>query len=102
MKKIIYFFLISTCFSFSQSSIDWGNLQWPEYCNNSSSCTFYAQVYKAGVTPGNHDQINAWIGYSNSNTNPNTDNGSWTWVSASDNGTIGNNNEYTATLTPPN
>ena len=99
MNRILCIFLISTSLSLSQS-IDWGNLQWPNSCN-SSSYTFYAQVYKSGVTPGNHNQIKAWIGYSTANTNPSTDNGSWTWVSASDNGTSGNNNEYTATLTPP-
>ena len=100
MKQLLYLFLISTSLSFSQSSINWGNLQWPNSCN-AGSCTFYAQVYVPGVTPGNENDIAASIGYSTSNTDPNTDNGSWTWVSASYNAASGNNNEYKATLTPP-
>ena len=99
MRYLFIIFLWSTL-SFSQSGIDWGNLQWPASCVT-SNCDFYAQVYKFGVTPNNTNEINAWIGYSATNTNPNTDNGSWTWVSAAFHGISGNNNEYKATLNPP-
>ena len=100
MKQFLYFFLISTSLCFSQSTIDWGSLWHPQNSTDGST-TFYAQVLESGVTPGPTNAIAAWIGYSTENTNPNTDNGSWTWVSASYNTTSGNNNEYMATLTPP-
>ena len=79
--------------------IDWANLQWP----GSGSITVggaynvYAQVYEPGVTDGagQGTGITCWIGYSTSNTNPNT----WTnWVPTTYNSDNGNNDEYTANI----
>ncbi len=61
----------------------------------------YAQVYEAGVTdldnvaPG--PGISAWIGFSSTNTNPNT----WTdWIPANYNVDAGNNDEFVANIGP--
>lgn len=77
------------------AQIDWCNLQWPESGSITSGGTFdvYAQVYEPGITNnvGQGASIDAWIGFSTSNTNPST----WTnWVSAAYNGDAGNNDEY--------
>lgn len=77
------------------AQIDWCNLQWPESGSITSGGTFdvYAQVYEPGITnnAGQGASIDAWIGYSTSDTDPST----WTnWVSAAYNGDAGNNDEY--------
>ena len=62
----------------------------------------YGQVYEAGLTDvapnivGQAPGINAWVGYNNADTNPNT----WTtWVPATWNSaSVGNNDEYQATI----
>jgi hypothetical protein len=80
---------------------DWCNLQWPptmELSDNGSG-TVYAQVYEPGVTdaPGQGAGIEAWIGYSEDNTDPAT----WTnWVAATYNDDNGNNDEYMADIGP--
>ena len=78
--------------------IDWGNLQYP---STASICgtteQVYGQVYIAGVTnPGGVTaNLTAELGWSNTNSNPNT----WTnWTSASFNTQSGNNDEFVATL----
>ena len=78
---------------------EWCNLQWPASgaINLGSGFTVYAQVYKSGVTEaaGAGAGIQAWIGYSTSNTNPNT----WTnWVPATFNTQSGINDEWKADL----
>ena len=83
----------------SQGTLDWVNLQSPASATITSvqSLDVYAQVYKDGVTnaTGQGAGITAWIGYSTSNTNPNT----WTnWIPAVYNTDVGNNDEYKATL----
>lgn len=82
------------------STIGWCNLQYPSTgsINEGNSLTVYGQVYKSGVTEpaGQGAGIQAWVGYSSSNTNPNT--AGWTWVSASYNGDSGNNDEYKADI----
>jgi len=85
---------------------DYANLQWPPSATISQggSVTIYGQVYEAGltdVTAGQSPGINAWIGYSTTNTNPST----WTtWTPATFNLEVGNNDEYMldlgATLAP--
>lgn len=77
------------------AQIDWCNLQWPESGSITSGGTFdvYAQVYEPGITnnAGQGASIDAWIGFSTSDTDPST----WTnWVSAAYNGDAGNNDEY--------
>lgn len=89
---------------------DYVSLQWPPVLNivQGGSGTVYGQVYESGLTDvapnitGQAPGINAWVGWSDTNSNPNT----WTnwtvatWNSAS----VGNNDEYQAeigaTLTP--
>ncbi len=77
--------------------VDWCNLQWPASISISAGQTadIYAQVYESGVTNGEGQGagITAWIGYSETNTNPDT----WTnWVAATyfdDNSDL-SNDEY--------
>lgn len=88
-----------TCSGDVWAQIEWANLQWPTSGNivQGDDFTVYAQVYKSGVTDaaGQGAGIQAWIGYSASNTNPNT----WTnWVLASYNSDVGNNDEYLANI----
>lgn len=88
-----------TCNGDVWPQIEWANLQWPTTGTivQGGNFTVYAQVYKSGVTDaaGQGSGIQAWIGYSTSNTNPNT----WTnWVSATYNADVGNNDEYMANI----
>lgn len=84
-------------------SIAYVNLQFPGNTSivTCESQTFYAQVFKAGVTedPGQGAGMEAWIGRSTTNTNPAT----WTeasWQPATFNVQAGNNDEYQATFGP--
>ncbi|MEO5789515.1 choice-of-anchor D domain-containing protein [Gelidibacter sp.] len=85
----------------STNFVDFCNLQFPQNGNITVGTAFnvYAQVYEAGVTETSFSQgtnIEAWIGYSSTNTNPNT----WTnWVTATYNNVAsGNNDEYVANI----
>jgi hypothetical protein len=83
---------------------DYANLQFPYTAtiNQGGSVTVYGQVYEGGLTDvvpniiGQAPGILAWVGYSTTDTNPNT----WTnWTAATWNsGMIGNNDEYQANL----
>ncbi|RYZ52286.1 MAG: choice-of-anchor D domain-containing protein, partial [Sphingobacteriales bacterium] len=81
-------------------TVDYANLQFPATATilTGGSATVYAQVYESGVTDpaGQGAGISAWIGYSATNSNPNT--ASWTWVPATFNTQAGNNDEYTANI----
>lgn len=75
--------------------IDWANLQWPASgtINSGDIYNVYAQVYEPGITDagGQGAGISAWIGFSTTNTNPNT----WPlWSVCSYNNDNGNNDEY--------
>jgi hypothetical protein len=79
--------------------VDWCNVQYPTSGTITAGDAYnvYAKVYLGGVTnagsPG--AGITAWIGYSTSNTNPNT----WTnWVPATFNTDQGNDDEYVANI----
>ncbi|MFN5181657.1 MAG: hypothetical protein ACK5D5_01385, partial [Bacteroidota bacterium] len=78
---------------------DFYNTQFPgtsTICQGGNA-TFYGQVYEGGITDpaGQASGLTAEIGYSTSNTNPNT----WTnWVSASFNAQAGNNDDFVATI----
>ncbi|HOY32233.1 MAG TPA: hypothetical protein PKW80_10175 [Bacteroidales bacterium] len=79
--------------------ITWCNLQWPaaDTITTGSSYDVFAQVFAQGITDtiGQGAGIQAWIGYSTTNTNPDT----WTnWIPASYTGDIGNNDEYKANI----
>ena len=85
--------------------LDWCNLQYPGGTNSITTGTVFdvfAQVYESGVTDTPASQganIQAWVGYSTSDTNPNS--AGWTWIPANYNplcgtncGTPENNDEY--------
>lgn len=85
----------------STDTPDYVNIQFPATTSTplgGPDVTIYAQVYEAGLTDvapnitGQAPGITAWIGYSTTNTNPNT----WTnWVPATWNaGHVSNNDEY--------
>ncbi|NBX80865.1 MAG: hypothetical protein EBQ94_10905, partial [Flavobacteriales bacterium] len=78
--------------------INWGNLQFPGTTTICGTTTLvYGQVYIAGITDpaGVASNLTAELGWSSSNTNPNT----WTnWTSASFNVQSGNNDEFVASL----
>jgi len=82
-----------------QAPISWANLQSPATgsINPGESLDVFAQAYIAGLTgqatpaPG----LEAWIGYSSSNTNPDT----WTnWIPASYTGPAGSNDEFSTAI----
>jgi hypothetical protein len=83
---------------------DYANLQFPYTAtiNQGESVTVYGQIYEGGLTDvapnitGQAPGILAWVGYSTTDTNPNT----WTnWTAATWNsGMIGNNDEYQANI----
>jgi hypothetical protein len=83
-------------------SITYANLQFPtanQSISEGASLTYYGRVYAAGVTdsPGEGTLIDAWVGYSASNSDPSG--GGWTWVAATYNADDGaNNDEYNGTL----
>ncbi|MHC1776451.1 MAG: T9SS type A sorting domain-containing protein [Lentimicrobium sp.] len=75
--------------------ITWANLQWPGSgaIETGSAFNVYGQAFIAGITgqatpaPG----LQAWVGYSTSDTDPAT----WTdWVVATHNGPAGSNDEF--------
>ena len=77
----------------------WGNIQFPATSQTicGSPVTFYGQVYRAGTTEaaGQGVSLTADLGWSSSNTNPNT----WTnWTPATFNAQSGNNDEFSADL----
>lgn len=79
--------------------INWANLQWPPDGQIQVGGAFdvYAQVFADGITNlvGQGTGIQAWIGFSTSNTNP----GIWTnWITAVFANDVGNNDEYIANI----
>lgn len=85
----------------SANSVDHCNLQFPQNGNITVGTAFnvHAQVYEEGVTETPFSQgagIEAWIGFSTTNTDPNT----WTnWIPATYNDVnSGNNDEYLANI----
>ncbi|MBK6347548.1 MAG: T9SS type A sorting domain-containing protein [Bacteroidales bacterium] len=88
-----------TVTSAAPPSIGWANLQWPANGTIDPNQDFfvYSQVYANGVTAGAGQGagMQAWIGYSSENTNPDT----WTnWIVAPYFGEVGNNDEYQTNL----
>ena len=84
----------------STEIVDYCNLQFPADGNLSVGTIFnvFAQVYKAGVTEvaGPSSDIVSWIGYSTTNNHPSS--ADWSWVPATYNAQIGNNDEYMANI----
>jgi hypothetical protein len=80
-------------------TIGWANLQWPATGEIETEAEYivYGQVYINNMTQQDDPlpDLDAWVGYSTNNTNPDT----WTdWIPASYFGGSGNNDEYTADL----
>jgi hypothetical protein len=81
------------------STISWANLQWPATGNvlPEQEYLVYAQVYAPGITEpeGQGADIQTWIGYSETDTDPS----GWTnWVAADYLADAGNNDEYMADI----
>ncbi|WP_293893186.1 T9SS type A sorting domain-containing protein [Flavobacterium sp.] len=79
---------------------DYANLQFPYTAtiNQGGSVTVYGQVYEGGLTDTTSGQapgIQAWVGYGTTDANPNT---FTTWIPATFNVEVGNNDEYQANL----
>ncbi|GEM_PF-685458 len=82
-------------------SIGYANLQWPATADITTTETVdvYGQVYAAGITEadGAPEGMNAWVGVSSTDTNPET----WaeeSWTEATYNVQTGNNDEYVASI----
>ena len=80
-------------------TLDWANLESPgsETALEGTTLSVAAQVRESGITTGlgQGAGIEAWIGWSSTNTDPST----WSdWVEASYSGDDGNNDEYTALI----
>jgi len=91
--------LLTAGVSLAQSSIGWGNLQWP-FDTTDPACTntgFYGQVWVSGLTdltPGPDGGIIAQLGFGPVGSTPGA---SWLWFDAVPNpscGSCGNNDEY--------
>ncbi len=85
----------------STDTLDYYNLQWPAAGTIEAGQEYnvYAQAYQAGltdVTSGQAPGIEAWIGYSTADTNPSG--AGWTWVAATFNAEVGDNDEYQAQI----
>lgn len=84
----------------NDNTVDFCNIQNPATGSilRGGGFNVYSQVYEPGMTEaaGANTNIAAWIGYSTTNSNPNS--GSWTWVSAPYNLQAGNNDEYVLNL----
>jgi hypothetical protein len=80
-------------------TITWANLQWPEFGSVSAGMDFFifGQAYIDGVTglPTPAPGLQAWVGYSSTNSDPST----WTnWIVAPYNAPVGNNDEFKGNL----
>jgi len=84
----------------ASESIEFANIQFPTSATitEGNTVTVFAQAYKfdfteaAGQAPG----LSAWIGYSETNDNP--ENSGWTWIPATFNVQAGNNDEFQVAL----
>ena len=82
-------------------AVDYAVIQSPTTTQNvleGGSLPVYIKAYEPGLTTLSGEQSNlfGWVGYSSTNDNPS--NPGWTWVPASFNVEIGNDDEYVATL----
>ncbi len=83
------------------ATTDFANIQFPTTTQNileGSTLTVFAKAYEPGVTdvgsPG--AGLSSWIGYSSTNNNPSS--AGWTWVPATFNADLGNDDEFKANL----
>ena len=111
MKKIIFvpfsFFLlfgsttqVEVQLTVVDNNLDWVNLQYPSEGSIRTGTNYdvYSRVYEPGVTnaTGQGSNIQAWIGYSTSDSDPGSN--SWQWVIANYHADVGNNDEYKANI----
>ncbi len=81
--------------------VDYAVVQFPKTTQTileGGSLTVYIRAYEPGLTTLSGEQANlfGWVGYSSTNDDPS--NMGWTWVSATFNVEVGNDDEYQATL----
>lgn len=84
----------------STATVDYANLQFPQNGNIIVGNVFNvsAQVYEPGITesPGPGAGILAWVGYHTINNNPKSI--GWTWVPATFNSQVDNNDQFVANI----
>lgn len=86
--------------------IDWCNIQWPEETTTNAGTpteSIYGRVYVDGFTGTGSasGQITAELGYGPFGTDPSGNPGAFTWLATAFNISVGNDDEYQATITPP-
>jgi len=90
----------SITITIANDDVDWCNFQYPNTGSFYTENEFlvYSQVYESGVTEaaGQGADIFAWIGYSDTNSDPSG--AGWIWVTAAYHGDNGNNDEYVLDL----
>ncbi|MBC8755596.1 T9SS type A sorting domain-containing protein [Kordia sp. YSTF-M3] len=83
---------------------DFCNVDFPKIATTTVGDTFnvYAQVYEPGITDaaGQGANVEAWIGYNTTDNDPSVGTG-WTWVAATYDTDVGNNDQYTAEIGSP-
>lgn len=106
--KILYAFILVSfvILTSSQSTVDYCALYTPTTLNvaaGSSTGLVYGRVYASGVTEtsGANSLVKAQLGYGAQGSDPRTSTG-WTWVNATWDNQIANQDEYQASLTVNN
>lgn len=87
----------------NSNTVGYANIQSPFTGNilQGSAFNVYARVYKTGYTEagGSNSNITSWIGYSTTNAATTSDfSTGWTWVPATFNVQVGNDDEYVANI----
>lgn len=82
-------------------TVDYAVVQFPNTTQNiteGGQITVYIRAYENGITTpaGSSTRLKAWVGYSSTNDNP--ANVGWTWVPATFNVQVGNDDEYQANI----
>lgn len=82
-------------------TVDYNVVQFPnttQTITEGTSFTVYTRAYEDGVTNlgGASTRLKAWVGYSSTNDNP--ANVGWTWIAATFNTQVGNDDEYQADI----
>lgn len=85
----------------SPLTADFNIVQFPNTTQNiteGTSFTVYIRAYEDGITnlAGSSPRLKGWVGYSSTNDNP--ANAGWTWVPATFNVQVGNDDEYQADI----
>ncbi|MFK7747830.1 MAG: lamin tail domain-containing protein [Kordia sp.] len=83
---------------------DFCNVDFPKTATTTEGDTFnvFAQVFEPGITDaaGQGANVEAWIGYNTTDNDPSVGAG-WTWVAATYDSDVGNNDQYTAEIGSP-